>query len=1103
MNRTLVFWRRIAAHFQYGVILMAVCSIFVPARAFAKSPGQQRLAKVNRIATNDKSSVALINSIYASFFNNGDGGSEYPNGSGKSTIYEDGLVWGGYSKGSLKVGGSTYSHGLQAGRILISGTISASPLADNPTLPQYRVFRVRPDVTPQTLLADVATMLQDDESTFMIRTSQTVQQIYNQYVQDWNEWPASQGAPFQDKNGNGIYDPSTDVPGIPGASQTLWFVSNDLDASRTYSLAGSSPIGLEFQRTIWAYRSFGRLGNAVFVRNVLINKSGVPIDSMFIAQWSDPDLGDAFDDFAGCDTSLGLGYAYNSKVDAVFGAAVPAVGYKLLAGPIVPGVAGDSAFAKFGFRPNYRNLMMSSFNIFISGNPNYNDPAMGNYNGTLQWFNLMKGLVGVSGAPYVNPITGQPSKYVFSGDPVGSFGWLDGTIAPAGDRRISLSTGPFTMAAGDTQEVVVALITGQGKDRLSSVTELKKNAGFSSNFTTGGIAEMAISNVDTLLPFQSKVAFEASVIRFTGQTVDATWFLSQKPFGSTASMNVLSTLRAELQTDVAGNYRVGFVAVSNTGTHDTVFSSFRVSANQAPTAGFSPPTSITLGDTLKLDGSQSSDPDGNLLTYKWTITGGASGSYEVIPGDTVAGIFGNMSSVQTTYVPLRASILTLRLEASDAEFTEGVTKTVIVNPRKTSNVTTEKVFGTGYLNAPYFGAFTIRNFGNIIWARLGGDLYSLDFGPATQPSIHLSGLFGGNYFVVSPQLIYSANGRFGVQIAFTDGTGYVTNQTAIDPDNSTINKPDTTAWDVHVYNNRLYFAYGLPGLYVYDVSNPNIPAFVQQLNNGSRWTNLIADGNRLFTIHTANRKLSVVNIANPNLAAIEGNYDFSWGVTKLAMNGNILVAMNPDTIQLFDVSNLAAIVPHALWLTPKGVRSDNRFTDVAAKGNYLVVGTYEGTYIYDISNIDAPTIQAQWLTGIYQGRVFYNGSKLLVSVSDRFGGDSPVRPYPLIELQVQSVTTDVPMVAGQQLPTAFRLDQNYPNPFNPTTTIRFDLPMRSKVRLLIFNVLGQQVEELANEEVNAGQFQKVWNAAKFPSGVYFCRMVAGTFTATRKILLAK
>jgi photosystem II stability/assembly factor-like uncharacterized protein len=75
------------------------------------------------------------------------------------------------------------------------------------------------------------------------------------------------------------------------------------------------------------------------------------------------------------------------------------------------------------------------------------------------------------------------------------------------------------------------------------------------------------------------------------------------------------------------------------------------------------------------------------------------------------------------------------------------------------------------------------------------------------------------------------------------------------------------------------------------------------------------------------------------------------------------------------------------------------------------------------------------------------------------------------------------------LPNAFSLNQNYPNPFNPSTTIRFSIAERSRVRVTIFNLLGQQVAELANEEMGAGNFERVWNA-NIASGMYFYRLEA-------------
>jgi len=68
------------------------------------------------------------------------------------------------------------------------------------------------------------------------------------------------------------------------------------------------------QRTIWGYRNRGLLDNVVFVQTRLINRSGASIDSMFVSQWSDPDIGNAVDDFAGCDTTRDLGYAYNGRI---------------------------------------------------------------------------------------------------------------------------------------------------------------------------------------------------------------------------------------------------------------------------------------------------------------------------------------------------------------------------------------------------------------------------------------------------------------------------------------------------------------------------------------------------------------------------------------------------------------------------------------------------------------------------------------------------------------------------------------------------------------------------------------------------------------------
>lgn len=88
-------------------------------------------------------------------------------------------------------------------------------------------------------------------------------------------------------------------------------------------------------------------------------------------------------------------------------------------------------------------------------------------------------------------------------------------------------------------------------------------------------------------------------------------------------------------------------------------------------------------------------------------------------------------------------------------------------------------------------------------------------------------------------------------------------------------------------------------------------------------------------------------------------------------------------------------------------------------------------------------------------------------------------------------------------PMEYRLEQNYPNPFNPETAISFQLSAVSSVDLRIFDVLGREVAVLVHERMEAGSHRVVWDASHQPSGVYLCRIVAGEFVQTRKMVLVK
>ncbi|GIK59189.1 MAG: hypothetical protein HND39_05070 [Ignavibacteriota bacterium] len=375
----------------------------------------------------------------------------YPKGSGKTAVFQSGFLWGCLKAGVPQVGGTAYRTGQQSGKILNSGV----PVAQLQAGPEMNIFRVRPDVYPGGPPVDLssdATLEASSESA-----------LRAQYESDWNNWPAADGAPYDDVDENGVYDPAIDIPGVPGANQTIWFVTNDLDAQRVQNLYGAAPLGIEMQETIWAYSQTGALGSMFFRKFVLINKSDAVLDSMYVSMWSDVDLGNSSDDYAGCDVELSLGYVYNANAtDATYNPLPPpAVGFDFFQGPITAG--GDT-------------LPMTAYYYFARGDANVTDPTQGDIQGSYQFYNFFRGRIGKTGEPFVDPTTGLPTSFTLSGDPQTGQGWLDGQLLPAGDRRIGSASGPFQFEPGDTQIVVVAEIVAgaiPGVDRISAVGLLK------------------------------------------------------------------------------------------------------------------------------------------------------------------------------------------------------------------------------------------------------------------------------------------------------------------------------------------------------------------------------------------------------------------------------------------------------------------------------------------------------------------------------------------------------------------------------------------------------------------------------------------------------
>jgi hypothetical protein len=89
------------------------------------------------------------------------------------------------------------------------------------------------------------------------------------------------------------------------------------------------------------------------------------------------------------------------------------------------------------------------------------------------------------------------------------------------------------------------------------------------------------------------------------------------------------------------------------------------------------------------------------------------------------------------------------------------------------------------------------------------------------------------------------------------------------------------------------------------------------------------------------------------------------------------------------------------------------------------------------------------------------------------------------------------------IPTVFKLEQNYPNPFNPSTIIKFAVPERNNVLIKIYDILGGEVLTLVNEELDAGWYERKFDAGLLSAGVYIYRMQAGSYVSTKKMMMLK
>jgi hypothetical protein len=132
---------------------------------------------------------------------------------------------------------------------------------------------------------------------------------------------------------------------------------------------------------------------------------------------------------------------------------------------------------------------------------------MGSSAGATQFYNFMQGKYGITGEFFINSVTGLPTTYALSGDPVTHTGWIDGILHPPGDRRLGLSTGPFQMVPGDEQTIVIAELAAgamSGISHLDAVSLVKYYSDLAQNFYDTSFPVSVLQNKENtfLVEFQ-------------------------------------------------------------------------------------------------------------------------------------------------------------------------------------------------------------------------------------------------------------------------------------------------------------------------------------------------------------------------------------------------------------------------------------------------------------------------------------------------------------------------------------------------------------------------------------------------------------------------
>jgi hypothetical protein len=296
-------------------------------------------------------------------------------------------------------------------------------------------------------------------------------------------------------------------------------------------------------------------------------------------------------------------------------------------------------------------------------------------------------------------------------------------------------------------------------------------------------------------------------------------------------------------------------------------------------------------------------------------------------------------------------------------------------------------------------------------------------------------------------------------------------------------------------------------LSVIDISDLNNPEEVSSLEIPDKGNDLFVSGNYAY-IANGWGGVRVINVSDPENLEEVGFYDTPGSANKIMVSGGLIYVadhtnlgiyryrMEEPTItvspEVVDFGEVVECESKELSITiGNWGNQDLVISDAHIEGDcFIVVFEDEFTLEADVCHELTVTFSPDTTREL-------EGTLIITS-------NDPYNDVLLIDIKGVGVEPGgVKDDLSELAPNDFYLYPAYPNPFNSTTTIHFDLPVSSDVSINLIDINGRQVATLVDDHLTVGSHSVTWNAKDYPAGLYLCRMEAGTYLETRKLLLIK